>query len=531
MRISLYVNIKIANLKTLVRETKMNIADHIMKARCQLLTLESFYGSMGARFQWKENNSLPTMAVSMQDGRVNCYYNSAFCLMFNTEELMGIIKHEVEHVVKLHPIRCYGRDPDLWNIACDQIVNGKKIKPRIDQLKKIESKIKSQFEKDCQKALQEGKIKTLPPKQTDHIIWMDKDTNDNITTEELYKQLETKLPTTPCPQCMKGQKGNKNQKGVEGESDGDGEGESDSNGEGDGDGEGEGEENNGKSSLGKEGGGGEAKGKRNAGKDGLKGKGGEEGEGDTEKTKDKKDTNTPHNLPCPDHPYKGFDDHKPWNKSNMSEDEARQMVKEMVNNAIKAGTAPNHLSDDIKKLNTAKVSWKHELKEFIARKAGGKRFTYARTNRRAEDSFGLKGRSSHARVPLLILVDTSGSVDGNRLMQFFTEIESMSKHFKIQVLTFTSQPWPPAYKYREGMWKTLKVPDRGGTCFTSVLNYAQKEKLIGQLTIMLTDGECTVPPPQPYNMIWALCPHDQKGFERMKDNFKWGKVIHITSCE
>ncbi len=43
---------------------------------------------------------------------------------FSTEELRFIFAHEFLHVGLRHEIRCQGRDPYLWNVACDYVVNG-----------------------------------------------------------------------------------------------------------------------------------------------------------------------------------------------------------------------------------------------------------------------------------------------------------------------------------------------------------------------------------------------------------------------
>lgn len=40
------------------------------------------------------------------------------------EELRFVMAHELLHVGLRHDVRCQGRDPYLWNIACDYVING-----------------------------------------------------------------------------------------------------------------------------------------------------------------------------------------------------------------------------------------------------------------------------------------------------------------------------------------------------------------------------------------------------------------------
>lgn len=410
----------------------------LMKARCRSVINIPFYGTIMARFKWKADNNVPTMGVAIIDGEVNCWYNEEFCSEFEVEELIPIIIHEVEHIVKLHPTRTGTRDPELWNIACDMIVNYKKSKPNIPDLHLTENKIKRMNIKLAAKLKAEGKKYNpkLEDPTTDAIIWMPEEIDGSITTEELYDKLLENPNLIP-------------DMGGEGE-------------EGDGD--------------------------------------GEESDGEGKKK-------------CR---ARGFDSHEMWRKSNASEEEARQIVKELVKAGIKAGNAPNHLQADIKKLAESKVNWRNIFKNLVAREVGGKRPTYSRLNRKLADPFGFKGKSSHARIKITVMVDTSGSVDDNRLKQFFTEIDKMSMQCVVTVMPFTCQAWDH-YRYRKGDWKKIKVKDRGGTSFQAAFDACGERRIWSQtLNIVVTDGECGIPPQPPFPIIWCLCPHscDKKDWRK-----------------
>jgi predicted metal-dependent peptidase len=50
-------------------------------------------------------------------------YNPTFCDPLTDEELFGLVLHESCHVVLMHMWRREGRDPSLWNVANDALIN------------------------------------------------------------------------------------------------------------------------------------------------------------------------------------------------------------------------------------------------------------------------------------------------------------------------------------------------------------------------------------------------------------------------
>lgn len=215
------------------------------------------------------------------------------------------------------------------------------------------------------------------------------------------------------------------------------------------------------------------------------------------------------------------DDHDIWNSSTVSKDEARQVVKDMVNQASQmAGNAPGHLVDAIRDLQDPKIHWKYVLKQFVGRHLGGKRVTYARRNRR-HNRFGVPGKSNHASVPLTICVDTSGSVSTALLDQFFSEIEAMAHRFKITLVQF-DHGIQKIERYHRGDYKNLEIHGRGGTSFTKVFDGIEKNRVVGKLVIMLTDGYAPFGDPRSYPVIWAINTDVEP---------PWGELLHIPDIQ
>ena len=91
----------------------------ITKARARLLVRAPFLGSIALGLEWVCAPDIGTMAT---DGR-RVWFNPSWCEEHGIEKTMGVIAHEVFHVVNKHHLRRGDRNPDLWNIAADLLIN------------------------------------------------------------------------------------------------------------------------------------------------------------------------------------------------------------------------------------------------------------------------------------------------------------------------------------------------------------------------------------------------------------------------
>jgi predicted metal-dependent peptidase len=91
----------------------------ITKARARLLVRAPFIGSIALSLAWVNAPDIGTMAT---DGR-SIWFNPAWCEAHGVEKTMGVIAHEVLHVVNRHHLRRGERDVVLWNVAGDLLIN------------------------------------------------------------------------------------------------------------------------------------------------------------------------------------------------------------------------------------------------------------------------------------------------------------------------------------------------------------------------------------------------------------------------
>jgi predicted metal-dependent peptidase len=96
--------------------------ERIVRARTNLLVSNGFFGFLALQLKLVEATDekvIPTMAV---DG-VHIFYNPKFTNELTERECEGVVVHELMHCAFKHFIRRGSRDPLLWNIAGDYVIN------------------------------------------------------------------------------------------------------------------------------------------------------------------------------------------------------------------------------------------------------------------------------------------------------------------------------------------------------------------------------------------------------------------------
>lgn len=98
--------------------------DKIVRARTNLLVSNGFFGFLAMHLKLVEatevyGQKVNTMAV---DG-VSMFYNPAFVHKLDERECEGVIAHEVMHCCFKHFTRRGNRDPQIFNIAGDHVIN------------------------------------------------------------------------------------------------------------------------------------------------------------------------------------------------------------------------------------------------------------------------------------------------------------------------------------------------------------------------------------------------------------------------
>lgn len=124
---------------TSVKKPKINvqsddeIRERIVQSRVRLLLKHPFFGNLATRLILKNADDFcPTAAT---DGR-HFYYNREFITPLTSEELDFLVGHEVLHCVFDHMDRREGRQPDIWNMATDYVINGTLVREGLGKMPK-----------------------------------------------------------------------------------------------------------------------------------------------------------------------------------------------------------------------------------------------------------------------------------------------------------------------------------------------------------------------------------------------------------
>lgn len=96
----------------------------LSKSIVKLLRAEPFYAHILINLTRKIGVDIPTMAVSFKDEQLFLHINPVFLLeQLNENQRIGILKHEVLHIVFKHLFRGNRKNPFVENLAADIVVN------------------------------------------------------------------------------------------------------------------------------------------------------------------------------------------------------------------------------------------------------------------------------------------------------------------------------------------------------------------------------------------------------------------------
>jgi len=233
----------------------------------------------------------------------------------------------------------------------------------------------------------------------------------------------------------------------------------------------------------------------------------------------------------------GFDDHDWEGADNLSDDEVKDLEKEidvairqgsMI--ASKSGVTGNRLLDE---LMQAKVDWREVLREFIQTTCTGNDYsTWKRPNRRYIGAgVYLPSGISEKVDELVIAIDTSGSIPDSDLAVFLSEVQAICttvKPDKVRILYWGHEVvGDESYAMHEldTLAQSTRPKGGGGTDVECVVEYMQRHQIKPQATIIFTDGylfgdwgtwDCPT--------LWCVIDNQHA----TPDN---GKVVHIQSSD
>ena len=204
------------------------------------------------------------------------------------------------------------------------------------------------------------------------------------------------------------------------------------------------------------------------------------------------------------------------------EQESKIATVQAANSAKMKGNLPAQIQRMIDALLTPKVDWKTVLRDFMERIAKND-FTWRRPNSRYL-SLGLYLPTAHSveMGPVVIGVDTSGSIGINELNKFAAEVGSIINELKPETahVVYCDAAVNHVDTFERGDDFFMKPHGGGGTAFSPVFEYVQKEGIEPVCLLYLTDMYGSFPEKAPdYPVMWVATTD-------MKNN-PWGEIVRL----
>lgn len=93
--------------------------DNMSQARSRLVLRHVFYTCLALNTRFIADKSVPTAGTDMKCIR----YNPEWVGTLTVAQTIGLVVHELLHIMFKHGLRRGNRDPKRWNIACDHAIN------------------------------------------------------------------------------------------------------------------------------------------------------------------------------------------------------------------------------------------------------------------------------------------------------------------------------------------------------------------------------------------------------------------------
>lgn len=457
----------------------------------KMLVKYPFFGSVVASVGYKENKDIQTVGT---DGET-IYYNPEYLEGLSVEEQTFIFAHEVCHIAFNHILRSEGKNPELWHIATDGVINqflkrdGLKMAPGVvDMAEAINYDAEQLYEKLLQEKQQRQQQSGQGNSQQNH-----QQSSGGSQSENNQQQPQSQ---------QQGNLGSGGSQGQEKQSQEQSGGES---------GEDSQKEDKSKQDVGhdthsmweqavkkhKEQR--EKTDKKESLLDKLLGK-------DKEKTELEKKQEELESMGEKDAFKKNLED----KKKQLEE------LKEVISKqASQAGTSTNRDIRTVNDIGTAKpiIDWRYVLREAIKYDVD-----WSYKNATLEDGVVSANLEEQPMPETEIVLDTSGSINEVFLKNFLRECKNILQHTKLKVGCFDTEFYGFHEIRTEEDIEKMRLEGGGGTNFVVAVGAFSRRV---ENKIIFTDGKDSMPD-MPLDAIWIV-------FGGEKINPKGGKVIYIDN--
>ena len=177
-------------------------------------------------------------------------------------------------------------------------------------------------------------------------------------------------------------------------------------------------------------------------------------------------------------------------ESNLEDLEKRieKKIVEATTSLRLIGKEPGDAERLVSEILKPKVDWRKLLSSAITKGLGRKvRRTWSRPSRKSPL---FPGKDLLKNDEVIVLVDTSGSIQHNELQQFLGEIYAIAKDAsKITVIPWDAKAYEPITIKRYSDIKSIKLRGGGGTCIAPALELFEKNYKNANVLVIFSDWD------------------------------------------
>ena len=477
----------------------------IASLKRKMLVKYPFFGSVVTNVSYKENKEIPTAGT---DGKT-IYYNPEFLGGLSVEEQTFVFAHEVCHIAFNHILRSDGKDPQLWNIATDAVINSflkrdglKMVEGGVDMAEAINYDAEQLYEKLL-------KEKQQQPQQ-----------NQNGNGGQNQDQSQSGEQNSQGEQSKSGESGEEKQENSQGQQNGNS---SDGNDKPDskeqspaGSGSSSEEQDSREQDVGHD--------THKMWEDAVKKQKQEQSQDKDKKEsifdklfnkdKDSKKEESKSEIEQKQEEVEKMGEKVAFNKNADEKKKQLQELREAIaKEASTAGTSTNRDIRTVNDIGRSKplIDWRYVLREAIQYDVD-----WSYKNAYIEDGVVNANLEEQPMPETEIVLDTSGSINEVLLKNFLRECKNILLQSRVKVGCFDTEFYGFHEIRTEEDIETMKFEGGGGTDFDVAVGAFTKRV---ENKIIFTDGEASMPN-MPIDAIWVV-------FGNEKINPKGGKVIHI----
>jgi predicted metal-dependent peptidase len=199
-----------------------------------------------------------------------------------------------------------------------------------------------------------------------------------------------------------------------------------------------------------------------------------------------------------------LDEHGWEEAEDMSDEEKRDLdrdiehsIREGQEAAKRAGAGAGNMDRLFEELLAPKVDWREQLREFVTSICRSRdTSSWRRVNRRyiGQDIY-MPSMIGETIGPIVIGIDTSGSIGGSELRSFMSEVKAIAGEVRPERVHLmywdTKVAAHEVYEQGQldGLIASTKPKGGGGTDPTCVLDYIKQNSIKPECIIILTDGD------------------------------------------